>query len=108
MGVTRSPHTAGRDRPSAHGGPAGRQRNGLQDPDRDLPWRDLPERYGSWQTVYTRFRRYALDGVFTRALHAHAAGLSTAYPAVLRPLRTRGLRRRWTAPARPGRRSPWS
>ncbi|MET8572051.1 IS5 family transposase [Streptomyces sp. NPDC004783] len=33
-----------------------------------ISWRDLPERYGSWQTVYTRFRRYALDGVFTRAL----------------------------------------
>lgn len=44
-----------------------------------VSWRDLPERYGSWQTVYTRFRRYALDGVFTRALqqiqaHADAAG----------------------------------
>ncbi|MFC5954104.1 hypothetical protein ACFP51_06255 [Streptomyces pratens] len=25
----------------------------------------MPERYGPWQTVYTRFRRYALDGVFT-------------------------------------------
>jgi transposase len=32
-----------------------------------ISWRDLPERYGPWQTVYTRFRRYALDGVFTRA-----------------------------------------
>lgn len=31
-------------------------------------WRDLPERYGPWKTVCTRFRRYALDGVFTRAL----------------------------------------
>ncbi|WP_449349376.1 transposase [Streptomyces shaanxiensis] len=30
-----------------------------------LSRRDLPERYGPWQTVYTRFRRYALDGVFT-------------------------------------------
>ncbi|WP_372462113.1 IS5 family transposase [Streptomyces endocoffeicus] len=44
-----------------------------------ISWRDLPERYGSWQTVYTRFRRYALDGVFTRALQqiqarADAAG----------------------------------
>jgi transposase len=26
------------------------------------------KRYGPWQTVYTRFRRCALDGVFTRAL----------------------------------------
>ncbi|WP_406191081.1 IS5 family transposase [Streptomyces sp. NBC_01017] len=43
-----------------------------------ISWRDLPERYGPWKTVYTRFRRYALDGVFTRALqtiqaHADAA-----------------------------------
>ena len=29
-----------------------------------VSWRDLPERYGPWPTVYTRFRRYALDGVF--------------------------------------------
>ncbi len=33
-----------------------------------ISWRDLPEPYGPWKTVYTRFRRYALDGVFTRAL----------------------------------------
>ncbi|MEU6180084.1 IS5 family transposase [Streptomyces coeruleorubidus] len=45
----------------------------------EVSWRDLPERYGPWKTVYTRFRRYALDGVFTRALQqiqaqADAAG----------------------------------
>ncbi|MFD5518727.1 IS5 family transposase [Streptomyces sp. NPDC127066] len=39
-----------------------------------VSWRDLPERYGPWQTVYTRFRRYALDGVFTRALQRIQAG----------------------------------
>ncbi|MFE1036675.1 IS5 family transposase [Streptomyces sp. NPDC058807] len=44
-----------------------------------VSWRDLPERYGPWKTVYTRFRRYALDRVFTQALqqiqaHADAAG----------------------------------
>ncbi|WP_427155754.1 IS5 family transposase [Streptomyces sp. TRM70308] len=44
-----------------------------------ISWRDLPERYGPWKTVYTRYRRYALDGVFTQALqqiqaHADAAG----------------------------------
>ncbi|MER7878425.1 IS5 family transposase [Streptomyces solisilvae] len=33
-----------------------------------ISWRDLPTRYGPWKTVYTRFRRYALDGMFTRAL----------------------------------------
>ena len=26
------------------------------------PWRDLPERYGSWQTVYSRFRKWIEDG----------------------------------------------
>ncbi|MFI2645764.1 transposase [Streptomyces sp. NPDC018610] len=44
-----------------------------------ISWRDLPERYGPWKTVYIRFRRYALTGVFTRALQqiqsrADAAG----------------------------------
>ncbi|MFF3350512.1 IS5 family transposase [Streptomyces sp. NPDC002779] len=44
-----------------------------------ISWRDLPERDGPWKTVYTRFRRYALAGVFTRALQqiqarADAAG----------------------------------
>ncbi|MGW0964640.1 transposase [Streptomyces sp. NPDC002516] len=33
-----------------------------------VPWRDLPERYEPCQTVHSRFRRYAPDGVFTRAL----------------------------------------
>ena len=81
-----------------------------------VSWRDLPERYGPWQTVYTRFRRYALDGVFTRALqqiqaradavgdidwlvqidstivraHQHAAGAQKT-PAAPRPTR------RWAA-----------
>lgn len=39
------------------------------------PWRDVPDRYGSWQSVYTRFRRWALDGTFARMLagmHADA------------------------------------
>ena len=27
------------------------------------PWRDLPERYGSWQTVYSRFRKWIEDGI---------------------------------------------
>jgi transposase len=29
-----------------------------------VPWRDLPKRYGSWKTVYSRFRRWALAGHF--------------------------------------------
>ena len=39
------------------------------------PWRDLPERFGSWRTVYSRFRRWQQAGVWERvlaALHADA------------------------------------
>jgi len=35
-----------------------------------VPWRDLPERYGSWQTVYSRFRRWQRAGVWERVLAA--------------------------------------
>ena len=32
------------------------------------PWRDVPARYGSWKSIYTRFRRWALDGTFAAML----------------------------------------
>jgi transposase len=35
-----------------------------------VPWRDLPERYGPWKTVYSRFRRWQRAGVWERALAA--------------------------------------
>lgn len=35
-----------------------------------VPWRDLPERYGSWKTIYSRFRRWALAGHFTAIFKA--------------------------------------
>src|SRR5215207_3738613 len=38
------------------------------------PWRDLPERYGPWQTAYSRFRRWRLAGVWDRILAALQAG----------------------------------
>ncbi len=34
------------------------------------PWRDLPERYGPWPTVYTRFRRWTRAGVWDRIFAA--------------------------------------
>lgn len=32
-------------------------------------WRDMPERYGKWPTVYDRYRRWTRDGMFDRILH---------------------------------------
>ena len=34
------------------------------------PWRDLPERYGPWQTVASRFYRWRKAGVWQRILEA--------------------------------------
>lgn len=33
-----------------------------------IPWRDLPERYGPWQTVWKRHNRYSADGTWDRVL----------------------------------------
>ena len=43
------------------------------------PWRDLPARYGPWQTVASRFYRWRRAGVWDRLLaavqqHADSAG----------------------------------
>lgn len=33
-----------------------------------IPWRDLPERFGPWKSVYTRFRTWTLQGVWNNLL----------------------------------------
>ena len=53
-----------------------------------VPWRDLPEQFGPWQTVWKRHRTFSRDGTWDRVLsvlQAQAdAGLphSTASPVV--------------------------
>ena len=32
------------------------------------PWRDLPERFGPWQTVYDYYRNWRSDGTFERII----------------------------------------
>jgi len=32
------------------------------------PWRDLPERYGKWTTIYSRFQRWRKQGVWDEIL----------------------------------------
>lgn len=44
-----------------------------------VPWRDLPEHFGPWQTVWKRHRRFSSDGTWDRILttllaHADAVG----------------------------------
>src|SRR3954470_8810814 len=34
------------------------------------PWRDLPERFGPWQTVYDHFSKWRKAGVFARVVEA--------------------------------------
>jgi transposase len=41
-------------------------------------WRDVPERYGSWASLHTRFRRWAADGTFERMLRAAQAKADAA------------------------------
>ena len=38
-----------------------------------IPWRDLPERFGAWKKVHTRFCRWAKTGVWERVFR-HLAG----------------------------------
>ena len=33
-----------------------------------VPWRDLPERFGPWQSVYSRYRAWTLAGVWETIL----------------------------------------
>jgi len=42
------------------------------------PWRDLPERFGPWGTVYSRFRRWRLAGIWDRVLAALQAEADAA------------------------------
>jgi transposase len=37
------------------------------------PWRDLPERYGPYTTIYNRYNRWAKAGVWLRMFEALAA-----------------------------------
>ncbi|SNS81195.1 Putative transposase of IS4/5 family [Actinomadura mexicana] len=74
-----------------------------------VPWRDLPERFGPWETVYKRHRRWSADGTWelllsrvqaaedaedeidwevsvdstTARAHQHAAGAPQAAPPVV-------------------------
>jgi transposase len=42
------------------------------------PWRDLPECYGNWKTVYNRHRRWSMEGMWEKILDGLRAGCDEA------------------------------
>ena len=77
----------------------------------EAPWRDLPERYGPWETVYSRFRKWIGDGILDNIFrilsldaeldelsldgsivqaHQHSAGAKKGGPKRDRPQPRRG------------------
>ena len=34
-----------------------------------VSWRDLPEEYGNWHTIYTRYKRWSENGFFWKLLY---------------------------------------
>jgi transposase len=53
------------------------------------PWRDMHERYGKWNSVYVRFRRWAEQGVWDAQRWSRLFGqfldLNKLYPVVVMP-----------------------
>ena len=47
-----------------------------------IPWRDLPERFGAWKAVHTRFSRWAKSGVWRRLFELLAADADTEYAMI--------------------------
>lgn len=47
-----------------------------------IPWRDLPERFGSWKAVHTRFSRWAENGVWESFFKALATDADHEYAMI--------------------------
>jgi transposase len=58
-----------------------------------IPWRDLPERFGAWKKVHTRFGRWARSGAWTRVFE-HLAGDADNEHAMIDSTIVRAHRRR--------------
>jgi transposase len=47
-----------------------------------MPWRDLPERFGAWKAVHTRFSRWAASGVWERVFQQLAGEADNEYAMI--------------------------
>lgn len=47
-----------------------------------IPWRDLPERFGPWKAVHTRFSRWAESGAWEKLFKALAADADNEYAMI--------------------------
>lgn len=47
-----------------------------------IPWRDLPERFGHFRKVHTRFRRWAKGGVWRRVFEQLAGEADNDYAMI--------------------------
>lgn len=47
-----------------------------------IPWRDLPERFGPWKVVHTRFSRWAKNGVWERVFKELASDADNEYAMI--------------------------
>ena len=47
-----------------------------------VPWRDLPERFGDFRVVHTRFTRWAARGVWQRVLEHLAEAADNEYAMI--------------------------
>ena len=47
-----------------------------------IPWRDLPERFGEFRVVHTRFSRWATSGVWERVFKHLAADADNEYAMI--------------------------
>jgi transposase len=47
-----------------------------------IPWRDLPERFGSWKNVHRRWSRWAVSGVWRRIFRMLAAEADNEYAMI--------------------------
>ena len=47
-----------------------------------IPWRDLPERFGPWKAVHTRFSRWAKSGVWENVFKHLSTDADNEYAAI--------------------------